>query len=347
MPYYCFKMTENSAPTEEVSAEAGDSFMTADGQANSSDVINDIVKSVESNDDLIVGQVLEAVISSPDLDSTSPTTTTPIVDDIPISKETSDDKVHDVLPPANEDQQNAQVEMMDVEEENREEIIKEPEQGEGQLEGIEADDKLVEKEKEEDDGIQEIEMVQQQEQLEDGSGEPSTCELVSQETIVLDEEDINEDAPEFVIERVVDKKLNNEGKPLWLVKWQNYSFRENTWEPLEHLVECDKQVQEFELARAKMIAERHDEEKAKNANGQAGPRRKPMMPRHKEFEILDVMGLTKVEEEKYFLVTIANSTKKGFIRESIANRIIPNKVIDFYIKNLQWKAVSSPEAKNV
>ena len=43
---------------------------------------------------------------------------------------------------------------------------------------------------------------------------------------------------------VVEKILRHEDQ-LYLVKWKGYPISENTWEPREHLVNCQKALQQF------------------------------------------------------------------------------------------------------
>lgn len=147
-------------------------------------------------------------------------------------------------------------------------------------------------------------------------------------------EEENEQEEEYIVEKILDKKVGTNGSIKYLVKWQNYSSKDNSWEPIEHLVECDKAMARFELERAKKIAARHENDNNEMDN-QAMTKSKYRTSI--EYEVNDIMGMTIINNEKYFLTSLANSTKKGFIRASLANNIFPSKVIDFYIKNLRWK----------
>lgn len=48
----------------------------------------------------------------------------------------------------------------------------------------------------------------------------------------------------YLVEKIVGKRVRN-GHVEYLIKWQNYSSSENTWEPIENL-NCPILVVEFE-----------------------------------------------------------------------------------------------------
>lgn len=145
------------------------------------------------------------------------------------------------------------------------------------------------------------------------------------------------DDNEFVVEKITQKKFDSRGHSKYLVKWQGFPASDNTWEPEENLADCDKKMEIFEFQSAEKLTEKHaseDEESRQTTTKQSKRRLDQFL---KEWEINDVMGLTVIAKEKYFLVSLANSTQKMWIRASLANQIIPGKVIDFYIKSLRWK----------
>lgn len=142
------------------------------------------------------------------------------------------------------------------------------------------------------------------------------------------------EAEVFVVEKILDKKIGTNGSIKYLVKWLNYPSRDNSWEPVDNLIDCCEAMIKFELERAKKVAKRHEDD-----NGlieQEDPNKRTYR-KSLEFEVNDIMGLVKVGNERYFLTSLANSTRKAFVRASLANVIFPTKVIDFYIKNMRWK----------
>jgi hypothetical protein len=154
-----------------------------------------------------------------------------------------------------------------------------------------------------------------------------------------DDMEVIDDAPEYVVEKIVEKKINSDGAAEYQVKWKNYPSGSNTWEPAENLADCDQLMQQFEIKSAEALAEKHASEEDEQVQANQSVNKRKQKHPLKEYEVNDVMGLTVVGKEKYFLVSLSNSTQKTFIRASLANRIIPQKVIDFYIKSMKWKQV--------
>ena len=51
---------------------------------------------------------------------------------------------------------------------------------------------------------------------------------------------------EFIVEKIIDKRVTKSGKNEYLLKWKGYSDRSNTWEPEKNLIGCLKLKEEFE-----------------------------------------------------------------------------------------------------
>lgn len=150
----------------------------------------------------------------------------------------------------------------------------------------------------------------------------------------------NEEVPEqetgdqqYVVEKILDKRIDSKGFAKYLVKWEGYPSTSNTWEPLENLVDCDAAMQQYELTRATILSDKYG--KKRRIPGDL-PLHKSDRER-KEYEVGEILGLTIVNDEKYFLINLVNCSKSTFIRSSLANRMFPLKVIDFYLRHLQWK----------
>ncbi|XP_025027845.1 chromodomain Y-like protein [Python bivittatus] len=60
----------------------------------------------------------------------------------------------------------------------------------------------------------------------------------------------------YEVERIVDKRKNKKGKTEYLVRWKGYESEDDTWEPEQHLVNCEEYIHEFN---------RHHNEKQKES----------------------------------------------------------------------------------
>uniref|UniRef100_A0A8C5XJ66 Chromo domain-containing protein n=1 Tax=Microcebus murinus TaxID=30608 RepID=A0A8C5XJ66_MICMU len=49
----------------------------------------------------------------------------------------------------------------------------------------------------------------------------------------------------YEVERIVDKRKNKKGKTEYLVRWKGYDSEDDTWEPEQHLVNCEEYMHDF------------------------------------------------------------------------------------------------------
>ncbi|XP_022373506.1 chromodomain Y-like protein isoform X1 [Mustela nigripes] len=49
----------------------------------------------------------------------------------------------------------------------------------------------------------------------------------------------------YEVERIVDKRKNKKGKIEYLVRWKGYDSEDDTWEPEQHLVNCEEYIHDF------------------------------------------------------------------------------------------------------
>ncbi|XP_028909826.1 chromodomain Y-like protein isoform X1 [Ornithorhynchus anatinus] len=49
----------------------------------------------------------------------------------------------------------------------------------------------------------------------------------------------------YEVERIVDRRKNKKGKIEYLVRWKGYDSEDDTWEPEQHLVNCEEYIHEF------------------------------------------------------------------------------------------------------
>ncbi|XP_032318323.1 chromodomain Y-like protein [Camelus dromedarius] len=50
----------------------------------------------------------------------------------------------------------------------------------------------------------------------------------------------------YEVERIVDKRKNKKGKTEYLVRWKGYGSEDDTWEPEQHLENCEEYIRDFQ-----------------------------------------------------------------------------------------------------
>lgn len=137
---------------------------------------------------------------------------------------------------------------------------------------------------------------------------------------------------EYIIEKIISKKIDDDGIAKFLVKWENYPKSANTWEPLENLIGCEKALKKFELDKAKKLSKNcSDGQRIDSASG------KSKNKADQRYYVGEIIGMTVIGDEKYFVISLEDSKESPkFIRSSLANKMFPDRVIDFYVKNIRW-----------
>jgi len=87
----------------------------------------------------------------------------------------------------------------------------------------------------------------------------------------------SDDQSIFEVERIVARRLVK-GAVEYLIKWQDYSEEQNTWEPLANLAGIEQDLSEFEARQAKEIADYNEEIRKKQSRSQAQMRLVPGPP---------------------------------------------------------------------
>lgn len=173
-----------------------------------------------------------------------------------------------------------------------------------------------------------------------------------------DDDDQTTGPSEFVVEKILSKRDAKDSygnnRVEYKVKWEGYPNSANTWEPLCNLADCEEAIKAFEESHALMISKK----KISMANANSGSRRKddsdddvspqkkykktfkePSLVDKNEVEVKEIIGLSRCGSEKYFLLKFHESSNREpqFLRSTVAAKLIPLKVIDFYTKNVVWK----------
>lgn len=77
---------------------------------------------------------------------------------------------------------------------------------------------------------------------------------------------------EYVVEKIVDKRVKNHGKIEYLLKWKGYGSEHNTWEPIEHIY-CRHKIKQFE----QKIKAKKDKKRVSRLRKQTDQSKRPVL----------------------------------------------------------------------
>ena len=155
-----------------------------------------------------------------------------------------------------------------------------------------------------------------------------------------------EEEEEYVVEKVVDKRVGKSGKVEYLLKWKGYGDEDNTWEPKENL-DCMELIADYETKRKEAKKKKEEKEKKKSAGGDAGKKKKSDDDRPRGFDRgLDperIIGATDSSGELMFLIKWKGSDEADLVPSREANVKCPQTVIKFYEERLTWHTSSQDD----
>ncbi len=158
---------------------------------------------------------------------------------------------------------------------------------------------------------------------------------------------------EFIVEKVINKRVDDKGKVLYYLKWKGYSEEENTWEPQENL-DCPELIAEFEekykkkqeqkkearkhklsdsTADAKKTKKKSDSVKSepKSDSGKPSGFERGLKPER-------IIGATDTSGELMFLMKWMGTDEADLVRSVDARKKCPQLIIEFYEKHLTWNS---------
>ena len=161
---------------------------------------------------------------------------------------------------------------------------------------------------------------------------------------------------EYIVEKVLNKRIVAPGKVQYLLKWKDFSDLFNTWEPRENLSDCKALIGEFEKERTERLwAEKQKKKKPKPGNKPVSSSKvnlsfKNTMPLSKQGCGVRVRGFARGLEPDSFLGTIRLEGKRMVLVkwkgcesvdlvdfEEVKSKH-PEAVAQFYQEQIEWES---------
>jgi len=156
---------------------------------------------------------------------------------------------------------------------------------------------------------------------------------------------------EYIVERIISKRVSKSGKVEYLLKWQDYSDDENTWEPRENLG-CKEMITNFEKDLTKKLLNKSDKNKKLKSDsiilnlssGMKTSNRKTgddilVEGFGRGLEPDSILGATEVLDKIMFLVKWKGCEEKDLISVEEAKQKCPLTVIEYYQSLIGWNNV--------
>ncbi|KAL1500826.1 hypothetical protein ABEB36_006261 [Hypothenemus hampei] len=148
---------------------------------------------------------------------------------------------------------------------------------------------------------------------------------------------------EYVVEKIIDSRINERGVKEYFLKWIGYDDKDNTWEPEENL-DCPGLIEAFEAERAK----KKETEGKKRKLSTSGPEKenknvkvkkseeKKCMGFDRGLEPDTIIGATDSPGQLMFLMKWQGTDEADLVPAKQANIRCPQVVIKFYEGRLRW-----------
>jgi len=160
-------------------------------------------------------------------------------------------------------------------------------------------------------------------------------------------ERVEEEEEVYVVEKILDKRVLEDGTVLYYLKWRNYPESDNTWEPVTNL-DCDELISEFEKVYS-----------SKGASAASSPPKKKRT--HKKpnngydatnepigfergFEAEEIIGATDLDGQIMFNIKWKGTDILDWVPAKEANVKCPQIVIKYYESCLTWKTEEDGES---
>jgi chromobox protein 1 len=157
---------------------------------------------------------------------------------------------------------------------------------------------------------------------------------------------------EYIVERIISKRVSKSGKVEYLLKWKDYSDDENTWEPRENLG-CKEMINECEKGLTEKLLNESEKNNKKPKSDSAvlnlysGKKTSNIKPGDgikvegfgRGLEPDSILGATEVLNKIMFLVKWKGCEEKDLISVEEAKQKCPLTVIEYYQSLIGWNNV--------
>ncbi|KAK9886167.1 hypothetical protein WA026_015678 [Henosepilachna vigintioctopunctata] len=158
------------------------------------------------------------------------------------------------------------------------------------------------------------------------------------------------EAEEYIVETILDSRINAKGVKEYFLKWIGYEDKDNTWEPEENL-DCPDLIEAFEASRGMKIKEK--EKKRKSAGTPTLPDQKSAKKKNDDkkhgfergLQPEKIIGATNSSGPLMFLMKWVGTDEADLVPAKQANVKCPQVVIKFYEERLTWHSGPTDETK--
>ncbi|VEN47619.1 unnamed protein product [Callosobruchus maculatus] len=156
--------------------------------------------------------------------------------------------------------------------------------------------------------------------------------------------DPDEPQEEYIVDKIIDSRINDKGVKEYLLKWIGYDDKDNSWEPEENL-DCPSLIKAFEMERANKEKERNSKKRKADDAKRTGKDDKKNHGFDRGLEPEKIIGATDSSGSLMFLMKWEGTDEADLVPAKLANVKCPQVVIKFYEERLTWIAPSA-EDKN-
>jgi chromobox protein 1 len=159
-----------------------------------------------------------------------------------------------------------------------------------------------------------------------------------------------EEEEEYVVEKIVDKRVSKSGKTEYFLKWKGYGDEDNTWEPKEN-VSCKDMIADFEKKlkekKTTPAAKRKSDSPKNNKSEEKKAKKEDNSSRVRGFdrglEVERILGATDSSGDLMFLLKWKGSDEADLVPAKEANLKCAQSVIKFYEERLSWHTASQDD----